>query len=94
MNSGESDQTVGLFDGGTRVILRDGRRATVVKGVPAHPMPRYLVRFDDGSEHEVNADDAIRAKTYADWVAPGTDWDGEERRKQDQPPPDVDRRRP
>ena len=55
---------------------------------------RGEVRFDDGSEHEVNADDAIRARTYADWVAPGTGWDGEERRKGDQPPPDVDRRRP
>ncbi len=94
MSSGQDSQTTGLFDAGTRVILRDGRRATVVSATPGQPMPHYLVRFDDGSEHEVNADDAIRAKTYAEWVAPGTGWDGEERRKRNEPPPSGERRRP
>jgi hypothetical protein len=93
MSTGQNDQMTGLFVEGTRVILRDGRRATIVKAVPAQPMPHYLVRFDDGNEHEVNADDAIRAKTYAEWVAPGSGWDGEERRSHDDPP-DVERRRP
>ena len=94
MSTGQSEPLTGLFGEGTRVILRDGRRATVVKAVAAQEMPHYLVRFDDGSEHEVNADDAIRAKTYAEWVAPGTGWDGEERRKREGSPPDIERRRP
>ena len=66
---------------GDLVIMRDGRRGTIehVADTPGEPL--YLVRMADGSQRMSEADGLIRAKTYANWVAPGTGWDGAERRK-------------
>jgi len=75
-----------LLEVGDLVILFDGRRATVKKAVYLTTELHYLVALSDGSEVEVEAGGLIKAKTYANWVAPGSGWDGRERRRADHGP--------
>ena len=73
-------ETGALLKIGELVILVDGRRATVKQILPGPIELHYSVALADGSEVEVEAGGLIKAQTYASWVAPGTGWDGQERR--------------
>jgi len=75
-----SSETGALLKIGDLVILVDDRRATVKQILPGPTELHYSVALADGSEVEVEAGGLIKAQTYASWVAPGTDWDGQERR--------------
>lgn len=75
-----------LLDLGDLVILMDGRRATVKQIVYLPTELHYVIALADGSEVEVEAGGLIKAKTYASWVAPGSGWDGRERRRADPGP--------
>jgi hypothetical protein len=66
---------------GELVILRDGQRGTIEEITLDSAKLSYTVRLADGSQRVVDVDALLRAKTYAAWVAPGTEWTGEERRK-------------
>ena len=66
---------------GELVIMRDSQRGTIQKLNLKSAKPIYTVRMSDNSQRIVNADDLVRATWYADVVAPGTGWKGEERRK-------------
>jgi hypothetical protein len=66
---------------GEQVILRDSQHGTIEQVTLESGEPRYTVRMPDGSQRVVQPDDLIRAKTNAKLAAPGTDWTGEERRK-------------
>ena len=80
-----------LLDIGDLVILADGQRATVKQAVYLPTELHYMVALSDGSDIEVEAGGLIRAKTYANWVAPGSGWDGRERRQGErEPQPRVD----
>jgi len=73
--------TGALLEIGELVILADGRRATVTSILPATTELHYMVALADGVEVEVEAGGLIKAQTYANWVAPGSGWDGRERRQ-------------
>ncbi|MBI5876643.1 MAG: hypothetical protein HZB53_03255 [Chloroflexi bacterium] len=73
-------ENTGLLKVGDLVILPDARRAVIVAISLETEIPRYTVELSDGSRHEVGADVVLRARTYAKWVAPDSNWDGEERR--------------
>ena len=75
-----------LLDIGDLVILVDSRRALVKKVVYLPTELHYLVTLSDGSEVVVEAGGLIKAKTYASWVAPGSGWDGRERRQSEHEP--------
>ena len=66
---------------GERVIMRDGQHGTVAQIDVESLEHRYTVRLGDGSLRVVEADELLRARTYAGWMAPGTGWTGEERRE-------------
>ena len=68
---------------GTLVVLRDRKRGIVEFISLKTGEPVYLVRLKDGSERSVKADDLVRARSVARWTAPGTDWNGDERRAQE-----------
>jgi len=100
-------EKTGLLKVGDLVILPDARRAIIVAISLDAAIPRYTVELDDGSHEEVGADVTIRARTYAQWIAPESSWDGIERRAgqpgfsgKNQPPAapteyrGTDRRRP
>jgi hypothetical protein len=69
-----------LLKVGELVILADGQRAFVRQILPGPTELHYSVELPDGAEVEVEAGGLIKALTYASWVAPGTGWDGHERR--------------
>ena len=79
---------------GELVILRDSQRAVIVEILPRKGEPSYVVQLVDGDRIEVEADGLIRAKTYANWVAPDSDWDGSERRRGQGTFDGSERRRP
>jgi hypothetical protein len=81
MSQAHSSAASGVLQVGELVILIDGQRATIAEVKPSGTELFYIVALPDGSQQEVEAGSLIRAKTYANWVAPGTDWDGRERRK-------------
>ena len=81
MSEGQSIVPSGILGVGELVILIDGQRATIAEAKPKESELYYVVALPDGTQQEVEAGSLIRAKTYANWVAPGTDWDGRERRK-------------
>jgi hypothetical protein len=85
--------TGALLKIGELVILVDGRRATVKQILPGPTELHYSVALADGSQVEVEAGGLIKAQTYASWVAPGTDWDGQERREPGPEPEHRDDRR-
>src|SRR5712692_10091550 len=70
-----------LIEIGELVIMQDGRRATIEEVKPGVEELHYMIRTHDGEQLDVEAGKIIRAKVYATWVAPGTGWDGEERRR-------------
>ena len=79
-------ETGALLKIGELVILVDGRRATVKQILPGPTELHYSVALADGTEVEVEAGGLIKAKTYASWVAPGSGWNGKERRGPDRKP--------
>lgn len=68
---------------GTLVMMRDRKRGTVEFMSLETGEPVYLVRLKDRSERTVKAGELVRAKSYAKFVAPGSDWDGDEMRIED-----------
>lgn len=86
-------ENTGLLKVGDLVILPDARRAVIVAISFATDIPNYTVELDDGTRQDVGADAVIRARTYAKWVAPDSDWDGRERRVGRPGYTGVDRRR-
>ncbi len=72
--------TLIVFEPGELVIMRNGQRGVIGSIVPGKREPHYAVRTADGWQHVENADGLIRARAYARWVSPETDWDGDERR--------------
>ena len=70
-----------VIEVGTLVIMQDGRRAVIEQVLPGAEELHYVIRTHDGEQLDVEAGKVIRAKVYANWVAPGSSWDGEERRK-------------
>ena len=81
MSEGHNHAPSGVLQVGELVILIDGQRATIAEVKPQGTDLYYVVTLSDGTLQEVEAGSLIRAKTYANWVAPGSDWDGRERRK-------------
>lgn len=71
----------GLLNVGDLVILPDARRAVIVEIDWRDGEPYYRVELDSGARLDVPGGDVIRARTYASWVAPNSNWDGVERRK-------------
>ena len=66
---------------GTLVILRDKQRGYVEHMTLESGKPVYTVGMKDGSVRIVDSDGLMSARAYAELVAPGSDWDGDERRK-------------
>jgi hypothetical protein len=96
INDDVHSQVLNTIEVGELVIMQDGRRAIVEEMKPGEKELRYRVQTRDGVQHEVEAGTLIRAKVYASWVAPGSDWDGEERRRTNRPItelPEGERRR-
>ena len=98
-------QVSNVIENGALVIVSDGQRGIVENALVRGHELHYIVRMADGSLHDFEAGNVIRAKAYAQWVSPFSDWDGAERRKgerrapqvPDQPPNERrqgDRRRP
>lgn len=75
------NQALNVIECGARVILTDGQRGTVEASGVRNGELRYQVRIDDGTLRDVEAGNVIRAQVFAKWVAPDSDWNGEERRK-------------
>ena len=86
--------TTGLLNVGDLVILADSQRATIIDIAWREETPFYLVELSNGARKEVEAGGVIRARTYATWVAPGSNWDGVERRKGQPGYTGPERRRP
>jgi hypothetical protein len=84
----------GLLKVGDLVILPDARRAAIVEISWQEEEPYYRVELDSGARLDVPAGDVIRARTYASWVAPESNWDGVERRKGQPGYTGPERRRP
>jgi hypothetical protein len=70
-----------LIPVGTLVILQDKQRGYVERVTLESGKPVYSVGMKDGSERVVDSTGLMSAKAYAEMVAPGSDWDGDERRK-------------
>jgi hypothetical protein len=74
----ESDSFIPV---GTLVIMQDKQRGYVERVTLESGKPVYSVGMKDGSERVVDAAGLMSAKAYAEMVAPGSNWDGDERRK-------------
>jgi hypothetical protein len=99
-DSQNSDGNPKFLNIGELAILTDGQRVIIHEVLPAATNLHYVVELPNGSLQQVEAGGLIRAKTYASWVAPGSDWDGRERRNasltasEDPNRREGDRRRP
>lgn len=76
----------GILNIGELVILTDEQRAVIVEVLPGATQLHYIVELPNGIRQQVEAGGLIRARTYANWVAPGSNWDGRERRRGNRAP--------